>query len=126
MAQSEIEVSTFPPLPGTVLVTQLNSGFQSVATQFSGAADPAAYASAYMLWADTANGLLKRRNAANSAWDTVGDLFPSTSAGTAATLIATGTTAQRPAVGQLGMIRANSTTGKPEWYDPVSASWKDL
>lgn len=36
-----------------------------------------------------------------------------------------GTTAERP-TGAFGMFRANSTTGKIEWYDAVSASWKDL
>lgn len=38
------------------------------------AADPAAYAVAYQEWADTANGLLKQRNAANNAWITIGSL----------------------------------------------------
>jgi hypothetical protein len=47
-----------------------------VATQFSGAVDPAAYADAYMLWVDTATGNVKRRNAANSAWDVVGRIVP--------------------------------------------------
>ena len=76
MASSEIAVSTTPPLPGTVLVQQINDAFQAVATQFSGAVDPAAYADAYMLWADTGTGNVKRRNAANSAWDVVGKIFP--------------------------------------------------
>ena len=34
----------------------------------------------------------------------------------------TGTTAQRPS-GASGLIRMNSTTGQPEWYDSVSSSW---
>jgi hypothetical protein len=76
MASSEIAVSTTPPLPGTVLVQQINDAFQAVATQFSGSVDPAAYADAYMLWADTGTGNLKRRNAANSAWDIVGRIVP--------------------------------------------------
>jgi hypothetical protein len=76
MAASEIAVSTTPPLPGTVLVQQINDAFQAVATQFSGAVDPAAYADAYMLWADTGTGNVKRRNAANSAWEIVGKIFP--------------------------------------------------
>ncbi len=33
-----------------------------------------------------------------------------------------GTTAQRP-TGATGMIRMNSTTETPEWYDTVSSSW---
>jgi hypothetical protein len=76
MAASEIAVSTTPPLPGTVLVQQINDAFEAVATQFSGAVDPAAYAGPYMLWADTNTGNVKRRNAANSAWDIVGRIVP--------------------------------------------------
>jgi hypothetical protein len=57
-------------------VQQINDAFEAVATQFSGAVDPAAYAGPYMLWADTGTGNLKRRNAANSAWDIVGKIFP--------------------------------------------------
>ena len=34
----------------------------------------------------------------------------------------TGTTAQRP-TGASGLIRMNSTTGQPEWYDSISSSW---
>ena len=34
----------------------------------------------------------------------------------------TGTTAQRPS-GASGLIRMNSTTGQPEWYDSISSSW---
>jgi len=34
----------------------------------------------------------------------------------------TGTTAQRP-TGTSGLIRMNSTTGQPEWYDSISTSW---
>lgn len=123
MAQSEIAVSTTPPLPGTVLVEQINDAFQAVATQFSGSVDPAANAGAYMLWADTGTGKLKRRNAANSAWTEIGDLFPTSSGGTGATQIAVGTTAERPSVPVSGMIRQNSTTGNPEWYDVTSSQW---
>lgn len=35
-----------------------------------------------------------------------------------------GTTAQRPSVPASGMIRMNSTTGDPEWYDAITATWK--
>ena len=34
-----------------------------------------------------------------------------------------GTTAQRPSVPASGMIRQNSTTGEPEWYDSVNSVW---
>ena len=78
MAQSSIQISTTPPLPGSKLVSETNSALMSVATDFSGNVDPAAYASAYMTWADTGSGEIKRRNAANSAWEVVGRIFPQT------------------------------------------------
>ena len=42
--------------------------------------------------------------------------------GTTALTIPVGTTGQRP-TGASGMIRMNSTTGYPEWYDTVTSSW---
>lgn len=42
---------------------------------------------------------------------------------TGAALMPVGTTAQRPATPTSGMFRMNSTTGYPEWYDPVFGSW---
>lgn len=76
MAQSEIQVTTTPPLPGTQLVQEINDALETIATDFSGAIDPAANAFAYSLWADTGTGDLKRRNAANSAWTTIGRIYP--------------------------------------------------
>ncbi|WP_427183614.1 hypothetical protein ACL598_17495 [Bordetella bronchialis] len=75
MTQASIAVSQTPPLPGLSLVQTTNAAFQTVATDFSGDADPASLAGPFMKWADTANGLLKRRNAANTAWVTVGSLW---------------------------------------------------
>jgi hypothetical protein len=34
-----------------------------------------------------------------------------------------GTTAQRPVIPSAGMIRQNSTTGLPEWYNPATGLW---
>jgi hypothetical protein len=34
-----------------------------------------------------------------------------------------GTTAQRPATPASGMIRQNSTTNNPEWWDATTSSW---
>lgn len=48
-----------------------------------------------------------------------------TTFGPQAVTLPVGTTAERPA-GAFGMIRANSTTSKIEWYDASSSSWKDL
>lgn len=76
MAQSEIQVTTTPPLPGTQLVAEINDALETIATDFSGSIDPAANAFAYSLWADTGTGDLKRRNAANSAWTTIGRIYP--------------------------------------------------
>lgn len=45
-----------------------------------------------------------------------------TSSGTGAWKMPVGTTAQRP-TGATGLIRMNSTTGEPEWYDSVNSVW---
>lgn len=42
--------------------------------------------------------------------------------GTTALTIPVGTTGQRP-TGATGMLRMNTTTGYPEWYDTSSSSW---
>jgi hypothetical protein len=42
--------------------------------------------------------------------------------GTGAMKLPVGTTAERP-TGAAGLIRSNSTTGEPEWYDAVNAAW---
>ena len=44
------------------------------------------------------------------------------SSGTGAWKLPVGTTAQRP-TGAAGLIRQNSTTGNPEWYDATTSSW---
>lgn len=56
-------------------IQRLIDGFNTLRSNWSGAAEPAvADQVAYMLWADTTTGLLKQRNAANSAWITIGTL----------------------------------------------------
>jgi hypothetical protein len=75
--QSNPQLTTTPPLPGIVGIPAINAAIGTVATDFSGATDPAAFAWAFSKWADTATGLLKRRNAANTAWVVVGEIFPS-------------------------------------------------
>lgn len=42
--------------------------------------------------------------------------------GTGALQLPTGTTGQRPS-GAAGLIRQNSTTGNPEWWDSTTSSW---
>lgn len=75
MTQEAILVTTTPPLPGLSLVNAINDANLTIATNFAGSDDPAADADAYMTWADTATGFLKRRNAANSAWTIVGRIY---------------------------------------------------
>ena len=58
----------------TVLVTNIPDAIRSVRSLFSGATEPSTTV-AYMLWADTSGaGVLKIRNAANSAWIILGPL----------------------------------------------------
>jgi len=66
--QAATQLPTAPPLSGADLVTKVNAALQTLGTNFAGPDDPAAIAWAFSTWADTANMLLKRRNAANSAW----------------------------------------------------------
>ncbi|CAE32208.1 hypothetical protein [Bordetella bronchiseptica] len=68
MTQESIAVSTTPPLPGLAMVQQVNAALATIATDFAGPDDPGALAGPFMTWADTGNNLLKRRNAAGSAW----------------------------------------------------------
>src|SRR5690606_12165825 len=83
MTQEAIEISTTPPLPGLKLVQDVNKALQTIATDFAGPTDPAGLPGCgpYCKWADTANGLLKRRNAANTAWVVEGGLFEATNYG---------------------------------------------
>ena len=76
MTQTAVQVSTNPPLPGLPAVQQINNALATIATDFAGGADPASLAGPHMTWADTTNSLLKRRNAANTAWVTLSNLYP--------------------------------------------------
>lgn len=75
MTQASIEISTTPPLPGSVMVPKINDALAALGTNFAGGTDPAALAKPYMTWADTTNGLIKRRNAAGTAWVVEGHLL---------------------------------------------------
>lgn len=57
------------------MVQDVNGALATIATDFAGSADPAAFAGPYTTWADTANNLLKRRNPTNSGWVDLGPLF---------------------------------------------------
>ncbi|WP_317728668.1 hypothetical protein [Achromobacter xylosoxidans] len=69
------QLPTTPPLPGVIAVPTINEAFQTIGTDFSGDTDPAAYSWPYSKWADTSSGLLKRRNAAGTAWVAEAVLF---------------------------------------------------
>ncbi|QIM48997.1 hypothetical protein G9Q38_07285 [Pusillimonas sp. DMV24BSW_D] len=77
MTQSSIQLNTTPPYSGADAVDDTNKALQTIATDFAGTTDPAGLdgCGPYCTWADTANGLLKRRNAADTAWVVEGELF---------------------------------------------------
>jgi hypothetical protein len=116
---------------GAAVRSDLNGALAAIATNNSGATEPTT-TYAYQWWPDTTTGLLKIRNAANSAWVTVGTLA-STNLGLASLAGATftgdvilgtttalelpdGTTAQRPGTPVNGMIRYNTTLNQFEGY----------
>lgn len=75
MTQEAIALrTTGDSYPGVAVVQDINKALATIATDFAGIGDPAAIAGPYMTWADTSNGLLRRRNAANTSWDIVGPL----------------------------------------------------
>jgi len=77
MTQEAIQLSTTPPYPGLAMVQDANGALATIATDFAGSSDPAAFAGPFMTWADTANNLIKRRNVANTAWVQEGALLRS-------------------------------------------------
>ncbi len=116
---------------GAAVRSDLNGALAAIATNNSGATEPTT-TYAFQLWADTTTGLLKIRNAANSAFVTVGTLA-STNLGLASLAGATftgdvilgtttalelpdGTTGQRPGSPVNGMIRYNTTLNQFEGY----------
>ena len=114
---------------GAAVRSDLNNALAAIVSNNSDTTEPTT-TYAFQWWADTTNGQLKLRNAANSAWVVVGTLAdtnlglatlasPSftgtvTSAGnismtgTGAIDVAAGTTAQRPGSPSNGMFRYNS------------------
>lgn len=108
----------------------LNSLFQAIASQNSGATAPTTtYAN--MIWYDTANDLLKMRNEANSAWITLGTLdqalntftAPSVNGKTVGTLTAAGGIAYATSstalaaigAGTAGQVLLSGGAGAPTW-----------
>jgi hypothetical protein len=70
MAQHDMNLAN---ADGATFRADANNALAALVSQNSGATEPAT-TFAYQLWADTTLGLLKIRNAANSAWVTVGTL----------------------------------------------------
>jgi hypothetical protein len=120
---------------GAAVRSDINDALAAIVSNNSSATAPAT-TNAYMWWPDTTTGLLKIRNAANSAWVTVGTLA-STNLGLASLAGATftgavvlgttgalelpdGTTGERP-TGVAGMIRYNTTLNTFEGYK--SGAW---
>ena len=121
---------------GAAVRSDLNDQLAAIVSNSSGATAPAT-TYAYQWWCDTTTGLLKQRNAANSAFVTIGTLA-STNLGLASLAGATftgdvilgtttalelpdGTTGQRPGSPVAGMIRYNTTLSTFEGYK--SAAW---
>lgn len=123
---------------GASFRSDLNNALSAVATNNSGSSEPSTIY-AYQFWADTNTGLLKQRNAANSAWITIGTLastnlglatlaspsFTGTAtfagdvllSGTGQLDLPVGTTAQRSGSPNAGMIRFNSDLTTFEGYN---------
>lgn len=123
---------------GASFRSDLNNALSAVASNNSGTSEPST-TYAYQWWADTNTGLLKVRNAANSAWVTVGTLatanlglapiaspsFTGTAtfagdvllSGTGQLDLPAGTTAQRSGSPNSGMIRFNTTLSTFEGYN---------
>ena len=123
---------------GASFRSDLNNALSAVASNNSGTSAPST-TYAYQWWADTNTGLLKVRNAANSAWVTVGTLatanlglapiaspsFTGTAtfagdvllSGTGQLDLPAGTTAQRSGSPNSGMIRFNTTLTQFEGYN---------
>ena len=70
MSQSDMVIAD---QPGASFLADLNSVISALATNSSGATEPAT-TYAYQLWADSTAALLKQRNAANDGWVTVWNL----------------------------------------------------
>lgn len=128
---------------GLAFRQDLNNALAAIVSQNSGASAPST-TYAYQWWADTTTGLLKLRNAANSAWITIGTLasanlghatvasptFTGTATfggdvlltGTGVLDLPVGTTAQRPGSPNSGMIRFNTTLSQFEGYNGTAWS----
>ena len=130
---------------GASFRADINNALSAVQSINSGTSAPSSTV-AYMLWADTTNGLLKVRNGANNAWISLGAIdtanlglatlgSPSftgtlTSAGdivcsgTGSLQLPVGTTGQRPGSPSTGDTRFNSSLSQVETYS--GSTWEKV
>lgn len=142
MAQHDYSIAN---QSGLAFRQDLNNALAAIVSQNSGTSEPST-TYAYQWWADTTTGDLKLRNAANSAWITIGTLADTNlGLATAATPTITGTatftgdvllsgtgvldlpvgtTAQRPGSPNSGMIRFNSDLTTFEGYN--GSAWGSI
>ena len=122
---------------GAAVRADLNSALSAIVTNNSGATAPTP-TYAYQWWADTTAGLLKVRNAANSAWVTVGTLATANlglvvapaAAGTADQVLATDGSGVQSWSDRARLVRATSQastsgtsidfTGIPTWAKKIT------
>jgi hypothetical protein len=122
---------------GAAVRADLNSALSAIVTNNSGATAPAT-TYAYQWWADTTTGLLKVRNAANSAWVTVGTLATANlglvvapaAAGTADQVLATNGSGVQSWSDRARLVRGTAVastsgtsidfTGIPSWVERVT------
>ena len=67
MSQHDLEVTNADANTGITYRAAINAALQALGTMQSGASAPST-TYAYMFWADTTTGFLKRRNSSNTAW----------------------------------------------------------
>lgn len=84
MSQHDYDITTTDANTGTLMRAAINTALQALAGCSSGGTEPGTRYP-YMFWADTTSGLMKQRNAANSAWITLFTLAtgPANAAGSA-------------------------------------------
>jgi hypothetical protein len=134
MAQHDYAIAN---ASGAAVRADLNNALSAIVTNNSGATAPAT-TYAYQWWADTTAGLLKLRNAANSAWVTVGTLATANlglvvapaAAGTADQVLATDGSGVQSWSDRARLVRATSQastsgtsidfTGIPTWARTIT------
>lgn len=97
---------------GLEVLGYMNDAFNTLSTNNSGSSEPTEKY-AWMLWADTTNGLLKLRNAANTDWLVIGTI----SKKNGSQIVPSGTQAQRDVSPAAGYFRFNTETTKFEGYN---------